>query len=319
MSNSDPYHAGEHQVQALAGQAIRGEAMGRAIASSIMPGAWGFLAAQTMLVLGSWDSARGVLPSIVFGAPGFVRTRDGTQVQIAIDSAWTDPLDTLWQNLQRNRFISILAIELGTRRRLRINGHLAAVRDTSCIGGDLDVVVDQAYPNCPKYIQRRILRTDQIQATRHDVQESRALNAEQSALIAHADTFFVASVHSASGMDVSHRGGNPGFVRIESATRLRIPDYAGNSMFNTLGNIHASGFAGLLFIDFDNMRQLQLVGDAQIDWSSASENVGRSWILDVRHVRESSLPSGLGWEFLDFFPFNPMPQECSGGLDNISN
>ncbi|HEY3326662.1 MAG TPA: pyridoxamine 5'-phosphate oxidase family protein [Novimethylophilus sp.] len=307
MTNSGPYHDGERQVQALAGKSGQGEAMGRAIAKSITPGAWQFLAAQSMLVLGSWDGARGAWPSLLFGEPGFAVTHDGTEVQLAVPSAWADHHDPLWHNLRQNGLISLLAIELSTRRRLRINGHLRSVADELLAEGRLDVIVDQAYPNCPKYIQRRILRMDRTQPGRPCMQENHSLNADHASLIANADACFVASVHQESGTDVSHRGGLPGFVRVESTTRLRIPDYVGNGMFNTLGNIHESGFAGLLFIDFDNGRQLQVIGDAKIDWSRESATVERSWLLDIQRVRESSLPHGLKWEFVDFSPFNPTP------------
>lgn len=207
--------------------------------------------------------------------------------------------------MRRNGFVSILAIELSTRRRLRINGHLSHVPDVSFNGGKVDVIVDQSYPNCPKYIQRRSLHMARTQPVRQDALESKTLSAKQSDWIAHADTFFVASVQGESGTDVSHRGGNPGFVRIESSTRLRIPDYAGNSMFNTLGNIQASGIAGLLFIDFAGGRQLQVIGDAQIDWTNKSASVERTWFPNIRHVRESALPHGLVWELIDSSPFNP--------------
>lgn len=304
MSVSDPYHAGERQVQALAGKTGQGEAVGRAIAKRITPGAWEFLAAQSMLVLGSWDNERGAWPSLLFGAPGFATTHDGTMVRLDIDKAWTDPHDPFWQNLSRNGHVSLLAIELTTRRRLRINGHLPANGDAALPHPVLDIVVDQAYPNCPKYIQRRILRLEQMRAGPPSVRESQALNADQADLVAHADTCFVASVHPESGTDISHRGGLPGFVQVESATRLRIPDYPGNGMFNTLGNIYVSGFAGLLFIDFDRGRQLQIIGEATIDWRPASTAVERSWMLDIRHVRESALPHAVQWEFVDFSPFN---------------
>jgi uncharacterized protein len=306
MSNLDPYHAGELEIQVLSDHAAEGEAIAYAIAKNIAPGAWRFLAAQSMLVLGSWDGERGVWPSVLFGPPGFVTTSDGGNVHLAVNNALVDHYDPIWQNLRKSRFISMLAIELTTRRRFRINGHLSTNADVMLAEGNLDVIVDQAYPNCPKYIQRRILQIDKTSSGQPDVREYRTLTTDQEILIANADTCFVASVYPASGTDISHRGGLPGFVRVESVTRLRIPDYAGNSMFNTLGNIHASGFAGLLFIDFESGRQLQIVGDARIDWMSISPDVERSWTLDIQHVRESSLPSGLKWKFDGFSPFNPI-------------
>lgn len=312
MVNSSPFHSGERDVQALAGTAGQSEAVGRVIAKRIMPGAWEFLAAQSFLVLGSWDGERGAWPSIMFGTKGFATTTDGTSVTLALERTWPAPQEPLWKNLQHNGLMSLLAIELPTRRRLRINGHLSSFQAQPSIASHLDLIVDQAYPNCPKYIQRRSLHPHHFQPPDNpEAMESAALNADQSKWITDADTCFVASVHRESGTDVSHRGGLPGFIQVESATRLKIPDYAGNGMFNTLGNIRASGFAGLLFIDFDHGRQLQVIGDAQIDWSRESKTAERSWLLEVNRVRESSLPHGLQWDFLDSSPFNPTPRITS--------
>src|SRR4030095_12436506 len=81
-----------------------------------------------------------------------------------------------------------------------------------------------------------------------------------------ADTLFIASVHADAGADASHRGGQPGFVRVLDERRLLIPDYAGNTMFQTLGNIAADPRVGLLFVDFDTGATLQLTGRARILW-----------------------------------------------------
>lgn len=299
---SFPYHAGEIAVQALAGQSGRAEARARLIATRIVPGAWEFLAAQAMVVLGSWDGKRGVWPSLVFGPPGFAATRDGSTVELALASRLTDAGDPLWDNLCCSERIGLLVIDLATRHRLRISGHLRASGQPT---DRLEIAVERAYPNCPKYIQRRRLRLEQACSGPLDVRISRALTEQQVGMIAAADTCFVASMQRDSGIDVSHRGGRPGFVRVESGTRLRIPDYAGNGMFNTLGNIYASGFAGILVMDFTQGKQLQLIGDAGIDWSRTSAAVERSWWLDIQCVRESSLPAGLAWEFIDASPLNP--------------
>jgi uncharacterized protein len=299
MPTSDPYHVGERQVQALSGQIRQAEASRKVIAKRITPGAWKFLAAQSMLLLGSWDGERGAWPSLLFGSPGFATTHDGTSVRLSTANTYSDDTDPLWRNLQRNGLIGMLAIEPATRRRLRINGHLSSIADASPADGSIEIIVDQSYPNCPKYIRRRILKIAEIQSERADISENSELDGNQLQLIANADTFFVASVHQKLGADISHKGGNSGFVGIESATRLRIPDYAGNGMFNTLGNIHASGFAGLLFIDFENSRQIQIIGDAQIDWTRTSAAEERSWLMDIHHVRRSTLPVDPAWEFAD--------------------
>lgn len=307
MPEPTPFHASERHVQTRAGQLHRADNSGRMIASSIIRGAWSFLADQAMIVIGSWDGARGAWPTLVVGAPGFVTTNDGTQVVFDMAASGADPSDPLWDNLARDSRISFLAIELSTRRRLRVNGHVNPSASVSLAHNKFEVTVDQAYPNCPKYIQRRILRNDvgANSTANAPVQTGTALHADQVRLIAAADTFFVASVHPAHGTDVSHRGGNSGFVLVLSTSRLRIPDYVGNGMFNTLGNIHATGFAGLLFVDFLTGRLLQILGNAEIDWKSSADGAERSWTLDILHVRQSALPVGVDWKFVEASPFNP--------------
>lgn len=126
-----------------------------------------------------------------------------------------------------------------------------------------------------------------------------------------ADTLFVASAHPTRGVDTSHRGGNPGFVEILNDQSLRIPDYTGNSMFNTLGNLVVNPQAGLLFLDFDRNRTLQLTGQATIQWhlERSLDTTGgtyRYWDFAIEQWLETELPQLLHWEFLDYSPHNPI-------------
>jgi hypothetical protein len=172
--------------------------------------------------------------------------------------------------------------------------------------------VESAYPNCPKYIQRRHLseRPAPRDELLPDPVRGRALTAGQQALIAGADTLFVASLHPEHGADASHRGGKPGFVRILDDTTLRIPDYPGNSMFNTLGNFAAHPAGGILFPDFAGHRTLQLVGEVEIRWDlgdpeGTTGGTGRFWDFHVAESLELPLPVEATWELLDLSPFNP--------------
>ncbi len=97
---------------------------------------------------------------------------------------------------------------------------------------------------------------------------SNALNQQQKNWITQADTFFIASYHPEKGADASHRGGNPGFIRIINPDRLMFPDYTGNNLFQTFGNLTVNPHAGLLFIDFDRSYTLQLTGTAEILWQT---------------------------------------------------
>jgi hypothetical protein len=74
-------------------------------------------------------------------------------------------------------------------------------------------------------------------------------------------------------VDVSHRGGKPGFVRVDidgGRGVLTIPDFRGNFMFNTLGNLAADPRAGLLLVGFEHGGTLQLSGRARIEWDQSA-------------------------------------------------
>ncbi len=171
--------------------------------------------------------------------------------------------------------LGLLGIQLETRRRNRMNGTVTDTRD-----GAFTVHVGQSFGNCPKFIQARAPRfvgDPQTIATARPVQQQGAiLSGDAQAMIAAADTFFIATAaantHSgapADGVDVSHRGGRPGFVRVtqeNGATVLTSPDFLGNFFFNTLGNLDVNPKAGLLFIDFTTGTALSLTGTADVIW-----------------------------------------------------
>ena len=154
------------------------------------------------------------------------------------------PHDPLWENLKHNPRLGLLVIDLRTRARLRVNG-----RAEFATPNDLRVTVEQAYPNCPQYIQRRNFRPsiDPARPIEFKTKTGSVLAEVHQQWITSADTLFVASEDPANGVDASHRGGHPGFVQVLSSTRLRIPDYVGNGMFNTFGNFATNPKAGLIF------------------------------------------------------------------------
>lgn len=297
-TSAQPFHEGERAVQRKAGERRRAGAVGRLIADRIPGSATGFLAQQPMAVLGTRDADGRVWASLLFGPPGFLRAADPTTIEVDVDRALGHPDDPLWSNLEIDPRFGLLAIDLATRRRLRANGR-AARRP-----GALLLHVEEAYPNCPKYIRRR--RVSELEGVGGDLpppSRGAALNEAQRDRIAGADTFFVASAHPERGLDASHRGGNPGFVRVLDERTLRVPDYPGNGMFNTLGNFAANPAAGLVFPDFANDRTLQLVGRAEIRWDlgdpeGVTGGTGRFWDFDLEETLETKLPLRGVWELL---------------------
>ena len=105
-------------------------------------------------------------------------------------------------------------------------------------------------------------------------------------------------------MDISHRGGRPGFVQV-SGNELIIPDFSGNRYFNTFGNLLIEPRASLLFIDFDTGDVLRLKGIASIDWNPRAHlqpEPSGSGVLMLRLIfrQRSALP--LRWDFAEFSP-----------------
>jgi predicted pyridoxine 5'-phosphate oxidase superfamily flavin-nucleotide-binding protein len=309
MQIGQPFHEGELEAQRRAGASAAAAARnGKAIGDEIMPGALQFLEQQRVAAVASIDSGGDVWASLLFGEPGFVSAADRRQVEVDLAKMSLDDGDPLWSNLRTDPRIGMLLIEFATRRRLRINGRASWPRPTL-----LRLAVEEAYPNCPKYIRRRHIGHAAPSAhamPRARDQTGTALLPDHRRWIASADTLFVGSAHATRGADVSHRGGESGFVSVLDDQTLRVPDYAGNGMFNTFGNLTIDPRAGLVFLDFDSGRTLQLVGRAEIRWDAreAGEGTGgthRFWDFHIRHWREAIPASPIVWECPVAMPARP--------------
>jgi hypothetical protein len=297
-----PFHEGERAVQERAGVRRMADKIGTGIDDAIPPSAQEFLRRRYVVQLGSLSPGGAVWASQRVGPPGFITCPDERTVRI---EAVVVPGDPLLENLRGDPRLGLLAIDLPTRRRYRVNGRASLEGDEAIV-----IRVDQAYGNCPKYIQRRepveALETHPGDA---DVTPGQALTMTQRAFVEHADTFFLATAHPAVGADVSHRGGRPGFVRASDERTLVWPDYAGNTMFMSLGNLAVNPHAGLLFVDFDSGTTLQLTGRARVDWDAAraAEFPGAQRVveLEIDETVETRNASPLRWKLVESSPFNP--------------
>ena len=303
-----PFHSGELAVQQRSGEQAIATRNGAVIGNKIPKGAINFIAQQSIVAIASLNPKGSVWVSLLFGSPGFIEACSETQVKIDRSKILDNQHDAVWQNLAKNPNIGILIIDLNARRRLRINGNVTQVSENQLI-----LNVTQAFPNCPKYIQRRKVTVTQEGLTNKISPPTTgvSLTDDQRQLIEESDSVFVGSAHANLSADASYRGGNPGFIRALSSNRLLIPDFKGNSMYNTLGNIEAYCFAGLAFIDFKKSRVLQLSGAANIIWNAEDEKnfsggTRRFWQLDIHHWQQTSLPDALHWEFFDYSPHNPI-------------
>ncbi|WP_419712732.1 pyridoxamine 5'-phosphate oxidase family protein [Pseudomonas sp. NFX224] len=290
-----PWHAGEIQLQAHIGVSERMEVLGRRVIRDHMPDQHRTFYEQLPFMLyGAVDADGNPWASVLEGDAGFVQSPEPQLLQFSSLPAADDPAQ-----LDGGAAIGLLGIELHTRRRNRINGHIGAMT-----ANGFAVTVDQSYGNCPQYIQLRQFRSVPLAdpATR-PAQHFNELDDAAKAMIAEADTFFVASYVDVDGVrsvDVSHRGGQSGFVQVEG-DRLTIPDFAGNLFFNTLGNLLVNPRAGLLFIDFNSGDLLHLSGRTEIILDGpqveAFQGAERLWTFHVEHVVRRPAALALRWRF----------------------
>lgn len=299
--SSGVFHDGELAVQRRAGVAEFASRVGRSIRRDLPPAAQAFLAERRWIVIGALDAEARPWPAIRAGAPGFAHALDDRTVRIDAASPLGDPVgDDL---LQPGALVGLIALDPATRRRLRFNGRVAA-HD----GAGLVLAADQVFSNCPKYIQRRDEQPADAAGVAASSAATTALSDAQRDRLREADTFFIASARPGEGVDVSHRGGMPGFVQVDGH-RIAWPDYGGNAMFNTLGNLHAHPDAGLLVPDFARGGALIVSGRAAIDWdpahASALAGAERVVTLDVDRVVEQTGVLPLGFQLREYSPVNP--------------
>lgn len=222
------------------------------------------------------------------GQARFIESPSATSLQLA----GTLPLvQQLALDTRPNAKVGLLGIELSTRRRNRMNGRIKTANAKG-----LCIAVEQSFGNCPQYIQTRTLRWVKgipapLDAIPIAVEDN--LGAELVQHIEAADSFYIASRNAQlndspqNGIDASHRGGKPGFVKVEGST-LSFPDFSGNRFFNTLGNIEADGRVGLLFPDFVSGDMLLLSGRATVNWDkqAIAAFAGAERIVEVSIERQ---------------------------------
>jgi predicted pyridoxine 5'-phosphate oxidase superfamily flavin-nucleotide-binding protein len=93
---------------------------------------------------------------------------------------------------------------------------------------------------------------------------ARLFTADDVAFIESRPFFFLATADAAGRPDCSFKGGLPGFVRVTAASEIAFPDYDGNGMFKSLGNLLENPAVGMLFLDFEKPRRLRVNGRAEL-------------------------------------------------------
>ncbi len=295
-----PYHAGEIAVQDYIGVRTEASRIGNILTPEISAPAHNFLSVQNMLVVSTVDTQGNMWASLLTGESGFIHIVDETTLEIFASLRADDPLN---ESLCAGALVGMISIDPANVKRIRVNGRILERTENRLL-----VQTEQVYFNCPKYIQRRELSTlPSIEVQASTSVSAGKLYTHQQQWIKNADIFFIATINPESGADASHRGGLPGFVHIVGENLLLFPDYKGNMMFQTLGNLAVDPRAGLLFIDFEQGQTLQLTGKASIIWDekliATVPGAQRLVLFQIASTIESS--NTIRGRFLEYSLYNP--------------
>ncbi|MAG65254.1 MAG: flavin-nucleotide-binding protein [Pseudomonadales bacterium] len=297
------WHAGERELQRRLGVAERMAEVGPRVLSPVLPEQHrAFYPLLRFVVAGTVSTQGDLWAGLLEGEPGFAWSPDPSVLRLDALFSEQDPCAVA---VAQTRTLGLLGIDLQTRRRNRLSGRVDAIDHAG-----MSVQVTQAFGNCPQFIQQRQLTAAVGPSAGGSLAvHSATLTEQMRALIALADTCFVASCVPQEGrepaVDVSHRGGWPGFVKVQG-NRLTMPEFSGNRFFNTLGNLLLNPRAGLLFVDFVSGDLLQVSGSVELEWeipdAGGFEGVEHLWHLQVEQVVWRPGGSRLRWEFETFSP-----------------
>lgn len=225
IPQESPFHKGEKAIQTRLGVRDKMERFGQKVIRDHMPRQHQeFYERLPYVLVGHADAEAWPWASMLFGDAGFIQSPDPRELMISALPVAGDPLEN---SLDEGTALGILGIELHTRRRNRLAAHISSSGDTG-----ISLHIDQSFGNCPKYIHpRESQRKKSIASGEQRIRRFSELDEPAIALIQASDTFFVASYvaegtgRPSDGVDVSHRGGDPGFVRVDDEHKLTIPDY----------------------------------------------------------------------------------------------
>ncbi|WP_170552034.1 FAD-binding oxidoreductase [Ruegeria atlantica] len=310
-SDTSPFHAGERDMQSRIGKREKMEAVGRNYIRPYMPDQHReFFGKLPFLVVGSVDPDGWPWASMISGRPGFIHSPHDRRLDVDVQPLPDDPVRTA---LKPGAPIGVVGVELSTRRRNRMNATVGRVENG---GFSLDVV--QSFGNCPQYIQTHdvtFVREPDANVAR-SVDRLFELDPRARDMIATANSFYVASHANTpdhTGVDVSHRGGRSGFVRVEGNSLL-VPDFAGNNFFNTLGNFLVNPRAGLVFPDYQTGDVLMLTGTVEVLSEDHPDIAGfhgasRGWWFHLDHGLRLHDALPFRAEFLEFSPNSLMADD----------
>ncbi|MEM7543442.1 MAG: pyridoxamine 5'-phosphate oxidase family protein [Pseudomonadota bacterium] len=209
--------------------------------------------------------------------------------------------DPLVNNIRGSSKLGVLFLDLANRRRAKSMGSAQANGS-----GSIEYHIERYFGLCPKYIFRRrhsLGQTPNETSAQRSFEDNR-LSEENRTQLAEADTVFLGS-YSQHGPDATLRGGPRGFISTTDHKTLNIPDYLGNGMFNTLGNLRLDNRLALMNISFRTGETILITGAASVHEAPKTDELAvRTIQLVVDHVITTSVNFGE-WEDLEEFPHAP--------------
>ncbi|CAG8951235.1 hypothetical protein HYFRA_00007982 [Hymenoscyphus fraxineus] len=316
-----PFHDGEKTMHKLLQIPMRDNPT----QPFLTPYAANTLTRSPILALGALDSKGRHWTSLWGGEAGF--SRPVAQGVIGMKTIINQSYDPVAEILLEGRhdgevvkaegagkMVGMLAIDLETRSRVKLYGRMVAgaLQGTEEGIGHVQLVVkiEQSLGNCPKYLNKKHI----LPSIPQPKLVTSELPLPQAALdlVSKSDLFFISSSNQEADMDTNHRGGPAGFVRIlqtEKGTSLVYPEYSGNRLYQTLGNLITTPQAGLVFPDFETGDVLYVTGNTEIlAGKSAAELISHTNLavkVNIEAVRFVANGLGFRGEVGEYSPYNP--------------
>lgn len=224
-----------------------------------------------------WGGEKGMMQPIAQGILG-IRSQVVRQYDPVVEELVGKEGDgTVVREEGAGRMVSGLTIDLETRKRTKLYGRMVAgalsmredeATETQQHVAEVQLVlkIEQSLGNCPKYLNKKHI--EPAESNPELVSDSPQLPRQALDLLSKADLFFLSSANHDQDMDTNHRGGPAGFVRMisndSSGAVLCYPEYSGNRLYQTLGNLKVNPVVGVCVPDFDTGDILYLTGTTEI-------------------------------------------------------
>ncbi|CZT16794.1 related to oxidoreductase, FAD-binding [Ramularia collo-cygni] len=224
-----------------------------------------------------WGGERGMARPLGGGIIGIRTPITGKFDPVVEELVGQDPSNQAVKEEGSRSMVSGLTIDLVSRKRVKMYGRMMAgvlgMRDDEVTGQSVSIAeiqlvlkIEQSLGNCPKYLNSKVI--EPAVSSPELISDSPRLPPPALELLAKADLFFVSSAQHDTDMDTNHRGGPPGFLRVDSNEEggavVYWPEYSGNRLYQTLGNLMINPLAGICVPDFDTGDMLYLTGKTEI-------------------------------------------------------